>query len=896
MGTQSDTTRASGRRTPPGVALVGGALIALAACSQTAGVGAARSGTRLGAAQLEPSEGSPVASAPRVSHAPVLELLDRHETFAFNRGAAEIVDYHAPSRRVFVVDSGAARVRVLELGASGFRRGERGLEPGLDIARSEANDTHDFETREVTSLAVGGDWVAVAVPAARNDRRGRVAFYSAGDLRFLGSVTVGFGPDMLTFTPDGQRVLVANEGEQVRSRDERIIADPEGSVSIIDLRDGVQRPQVSHARFDQFDARVEEYRAAGVRIARLGDRFFESGEGEVRLSRDLEPEYVAVSPDGASAWVSLQENDAVAKLDIASGSFVDLFPLGVKDFSLGQPTLARVPLGAPAVAEPGIPGRFEALGSVAGLCFERSESQGGREVLYVLRGSALERHVLAPEGAGSTLAGHVDARLGRGERLRGLARDGQDGSFWIGDSTRPVVYRVQRDGQLLDEVALPDTESSGVAALAWDAARRHVIAFVEAPGTARWARLLVIDGDPGRPTFGERLVEHSYPLGRAGTHPVAATLVEPQRLIVAERSDAGQTDMLYRIDLTGAGDVRALERGGLPVDGAALEALLASHSFAPVHKRVAFGLSNPGAADVGVGLAALPGGRVALLGSAGVELLSGRMDATGAPATSAVLGVVSFDGQGGLDASDRDGSARLDRWPVLGAYMPDGIAALRVGGAEYFLTANEGDTRGYDAERLRDLELDPSRFPNAAALQSSASLGRLKVSTLDGDLDGDGDLDEVHAFGARSLSLWDRSGRLVFDTGSLFEDVTATALAEAFNSNNDENGSFDSRSDDRGPEPEGLTVAEIDGRTYAFVGLERVGGIVVLDVTQPSHVRFVEYDNLRDFSGDVERGAARDLGPEGLKFVPAGSSPTGRGLLLVANEVSGTTTAYDVNL
>jgi len=233
---------------------------------------------------------------------------------------------------------------------------------------------------------------------------------------------------------------------------------------------------------------------------------------------------------------------------------------------------------------------------------------------------------------------------------------------------------------------------------------------------------------------------------------------------------------------------------------------------------------------------------------------------------------------------------------VLGAYMPDGIAALHVGGEEYFITANEGDTRGYDARRLRDLELDPARFPDAAALQSSANLGRLKVSLLDGDLDGDGDLDEVHAFGARSVSLWDRSGRLVFDTGSLLEEVTATALADAFNSNNAANASFDTRSDDRGPEPEGLAVAAIGGRTYAFVGLERVGGIVILDVTDPSEVRFVEYDNLRDFSVDVERGAALDLGPEGLKFVPPASSPTGRGLLLVANEVSGTTTAYDVNL
>jgi hypothetical protein len=898
MSRQSDATRASGQRASRDLSILGAGLLALAACSQTAGVGAARSGTRLGAAQLEPRDGTSVVSAPGASGAPVLELLDRHETFAFNRGAAEIVDYHAPSRRVFVVDSGAARVRVLELGASGFRRGERALEPGLDIARSEDGDAHDFETRAVTSLAVAGDWVAVAVPASRNDRRGRVALYSAADLRFVRSATVGFGPDMLTFTPDGQRILVANEGEQVRSRDERIIADPEGSVSIIDLRGGVQRLQVSHARFDSFDARIEEYRAAGVRIGRLGDRFFESGDGEVRLSRDLEPEYVAVTPDGSSAWVTLQENDAVAKLDIGSASFVDIFPLGVKDFSRGQPRLARVSLAAPSVvagsgqqveAE-----RVEARSNVAGLCFEPAESQDGREVMYVLRGSALERHRVAPDGVTSSLVGNADARLGGAERLRGLARDSQDGSFWLGDATRAVLYRLGGDGGLLDEVKLPGAERGGVAALAWDADRRHLIALLDAPAAARWARLLVIDADPGRPSFGEAITEHAYP-SRAGAHPVAATWVEPGRLIVTERSDAGHTDVLYRVDLTGAGDVRALERGGLAADAAALEALLGSHALVPVHKRVSFGVSNPGA-DVGAGLAALPGGRVALLGGAGLELSSGRVGAASAPAPGAVLGVVSFDGQGGLDASDRDGTARLDRWPVLGAYMPDGIATLRAGGDDYFITANEGDTRGYDVERLRDLELDPSRFPNAAALQSSASLGRLKVSSLDGDLDGDGDLDEVHAFGARSLSVWDRAGRLVFDTGSLFEDVTATALAEAFNSNNDENGSFDSRSDDRGPEPEGLTVADIDGRTYAFVGLERVGGIVVLDITDPSQVRFVEYDNLRDFSGDVERGAARDLGPEGLKFVPAGSSPTGRGLLLVANEVSGTTTAYDVNL
>jgi choice-of-anchor I-like protein/phytase-like protein len=896
MVRQSDATRPDRGCGAAVSALLAAALMALAACSQSAGAGAARAGTRLGAAELGPSERQRAPAAPAAS--PALELLDRHETFAFNRGAAEIVDYHAPSRHVFVVDSGAARVRVLELGASGFGGGERVLEPARDIARSEEHDAQEFDTREVTSLAVGGDLVAVTVPAARNDRPGLVVFYAAFDLQYLGSVSVGFGPDMLTFTPDARRILVANEGEQVRNAEERIIADPEGSVSIIDLRDGVQRPLVSHARFDRFDGRVEEYRAAGVRIGRLGDRFFESGEGKVRLSRDLEPEYIAVAPDGQSAWVSLQENDAVAKLDIESASFVDIFPLGVKDFSMGQPRLAQVPLPSPA--DPGdTPAAARAVQPMTGLCYAPGESRGGHDVMYVLRGTRLERLELTPERAWSTGVNELDRRLDRGQLLHGLARDERDGSFWLGDAARPILYRVDRDGRLLAEVPLPGVEHGGVehggvAALAWEATRHQLLVFTAA--TARWSRVLVIDGDPERSSFGEPIAEHVYPLGGgAGAQPVAVAVVEPGRLVVTERSADGQTDMLYRVDLTGAGDVRASGLGRPAPDPVALEVLLAARSLAPAHKRAAFGVSNPVAAGGSAGLALLPGGRLALLGGAALSLLPGRRD-TRQAAPAAVLGLVSFDGSPGLDASDRDGSARIGCWPVLGAYMPDGIAALRAGGEEYFITANEGDTRGYDAERLRDLELDPQRFPDAVDLQSSAGLGRLKVSTLDGDLDGDGDLDEVHAFGARSLSLWDRFGRLVFDTGALFEEVTARALREAFNSNNDDNGSFDSRSDDRGPEPEGLAVAEIEGRSYAFVGLERVGGIVVLDVTDPSNVRFVEYDNPRDFAGDPRRGAARDLGPEGLKFVPASSSPTGRGLLLVANEVSGTTTAYDVNL
>ncbi|HWO11254.1 MAG TPA: esterase-like activity of phytase family protein, partial [Polyangiaceae bacterium] len=741
------------------------------------------------------------------------------------------------------------------------------------------------------------------------DRRGRVAFYAADELRYLGAVAVGFVPDMLTFTPDGRRVLVANEGEQVRDADDRIMADPEGSVSIIDLRAGVAAAQVSHARFERFDARVDEYRRAGVRIARLGDRFFESGAGAVRLSRDLEPEYIAVAADGKRAWVSLQENDAVALLDIESASFVEIFPLGLKDFSRGQPSLDRISLSAPAAGANEVAASDAAASAAAagGLWFDPGESRGDQEVLYLLRGAAIERHVLEGGRATCTAVVELEPGLASGAGLRGLARDARDGAFWVGDAARAVVYRVAADGRLQHRLELPSAARSGVAALALDPSAQRVLAFLEPPLASAtdappWARLVVIDAEPRRASFGARLAEYLYPRGEAGgeasVRVVAATLAEPERLLVAERGPDG-ADAVFHIDLAGAGDLRAVERGPLPLDDGTLRELLDGGALQPVHKRALVRVANAEAPGAVAGLALLGAGRLALLGAPGLQLWPGQVGgapARGSEAARPLLGVVRFDGQLGLDASDRDGAVRLSRWPVLGAYMPDGIAALHVGGEEYFITANEGDTRGYDARRLRDLELDPARFPDAAALQSSANLGRLKVSLLDGDLDGDGDLDEVHAFGARSVSLWDRSGRLVFDTGSLLEEVTATALADAFNSNNAANASFDTRSDDRGPEPEGLAVAAIGGRTYAFVGLERVGGIVILDVTDPSEVRFVEYDNLRDFSVDVERGAALDLGPEGLKFVPPASSPTGRGLLLVANEVSGTTTAYDVNL
>ena len=250
-----------------------------------------------------------------------------------------------------------------------------------------------------------------------------------------------------------------------------------------------------------------------------------------------------------------------------------------------------------------------------------------------------------------------------------------------------------------------------------------------------------------------------------------------------------------------------------------------------------------------------------------------------------------------LDASDRDAGINIQRWPVFGMYLPDAIASFRVRGTSYLVTANEGDARDYPAfaeeARVKDLVLDERWVPAAASLQADEHLGRLTVTTTLGDSDGDGRYERLFAFGGRSISVWDTDARQVWDSGSTIERLTAAALPDAFNSDNTENDSFDARSDNKGPEPEGITVATLFGRPFAFVVLERVGGIVVFDFSNPRSPRFVTYVNNRDFAAtDVMQ--ARDLGPEGVLVISERDSPNGRPLLVVSNEVSGTTTVYEI--
>ena len=250
-----------------------------------------------------------------------------------------------------------------------------------------------------------------------------------------------------------------------------------------------------------------------------------------------------------------------------------------------------------------------------------------------------------------------------------------------------------------------------------------------------------------------------------------------------------------------------------------------------------------------------------------------------------------------LDISDQGGVVEIANWPVKGVYMPDAIASYKVGGKTYLVTANEGDAREYNAysEIVRAgsaaYVLDPVAFPYADALK--ANIGRINVTTASGDKDGDGDFDEIHAFGSRSISIWDAAtGALVWDSGDQLEMITSKhpIYGSVFNASN-ANNTLKNRSDDKGPEPEGVTVAVIAGQTYAFIALERIGGCMVYNVTDPANPVYVDYKNTRNL---LAYGG--DNGAEGIIYISAANSPTGVPIVILANEVSSTLSFYSVNL
>lgn len=486
---------------------------------------------------------------------------------------AEISAYDTLSKRVYTVAGPA--MEYYSLSNAGLLSGPTNMPIGFTSAGNNIVPN---------SVAVKNGIVAVGyaiVDAVSNAQQpGVVAFYNSTSGAYLNQVTVGYLPDMILFTPDGTKILTANEGEP-NSYGQGNSYDPEGSVSIIDISGGVGVATVQTAGFTSFNPNMAALKAAGVRIFGPG----------ATVAQDLEPEYIAISPDGTKAFVTLQENNAVAELDIATATITQILPLGLKNHNL-------------------------------------------------------------------------------------------------------------------------------------------------------------------------------------------------------------------------AGN--------------------------------------------------------------------------------------------GMDASDRDlspaftaGTINIQNWPIYGMYMPDAISRFTVGGNTYYITANEGDSRAYTGytEEIRvgagGYVLDPTVFPNAATLKLNQNLGRLQLTNASGDTDGDGDFDEIHAFGARSFSIWNSSFTQVFDCGDQLEQITAAQFPGRFNADNTDNttASFDTRSDNKGPEPEAVTTGTINGILYAFVGSERSGDIFVYDISNPNAPVFKQYiDHPSDF------------GVEGLIFIPANESPTGKALIISSAEISKTVTVYEFSL
>lgn len=266
------------------------------------------------------------------------------------------------------------------------------------------------------------------------------------------------------------------------------------------------------------------------------------------------------------------------------------------------------------------------------------------------------------------------------------------------------------------------------------------------------------------------------------------------------------------------------------------------------------------------------------------------------------LGLKDF-ARSGLDASAADKATKPRPWPVLGLRQPDTVVSWTHGGTTWFAVTEEGEWRegpSFDERvKVADLALAPELAARCAAVagtgtdtKDATALGGLTVSRPASDRDGDGVAERLVAFGGRGISIWELRGddiAFAWDSGDQVERTVALEAPMVAKAS-------DARSTARGPEPEGLAIGEVAGRTLLFCGLERSGGIMTWDVTDPRAPEPLGSVHRRDPAADPKKdlAAAGDLGPEGLLFIPAGASPNGRPMLVVCNEVSGTTTMWEV--
>ncbi len=966
-----------------------------------------------------------VGTSPLFSQEMKLTYQSTYSTNIFKNGAAEIAAFDKATARLFFTNADANTITIVDISDP--------KNPVFfkDLALSTFGGS-------VNSVAVSDGIVAVALEADPKQNPGAVVFFDT-DGNYLNDVAVGALPDMVVFTNDGSKVLTANEGEP----DDDYLVDPEGSVSIIDISEGVASASVTNVTFTNYNDKKASLQNKGIRI--FGPN--------ATVAQDLEPEYITVTPDDSRAYVSLQENNGLAVIDLNSNELVDILPLGVKDHMSGSPSLREFHLNElvdlPALGVPVIDTVAQDtvfLSGFSGLYFDAKESTESKYVFYAIpdRGpneaAVNKSNVLAPaapdlgaltdlrpftlpnyqariakfevdiangtvsladqiflnrvegqnmrpiSGKGNVIGfdetpvriakvfddtttnffgvDYVDTTTFIGYRelildpyggdFEGILRD-ESGNFWMCDEYRPAIYQFASDGMLINrfvpegtadltipvlgfsfgagfygQEVLPSVYNSrranrGFEAIAYDEDAKIIYAFiqspVETPGSAEVRNNSDVIRILGMSTVDNSVVaEYVYLLERNRDGGIGnrvdkigdATYIGNGKFLIIERDssqpgeDTGQK-YVFEIDITNATNLRqdanlttlANKSSSTGVDDKTLEMMtaddLAAAGLRPAFKRKIVNLPTLGyqPSDKAEGIALLPDGSIAVLNDNDFGLAGAGVSDVSS------LGIISFGTNYSLDASNTDEAVNINNHPVLGMYQPDAITSYNIGGQNYIFSANEGDSRDYDGfseeERIKDFSLDAGQFASPTSLLEDNALGRLKTTSANGDLDGDKDFDRLFSYGARSFSIWDEVGNLVYDSGNDFETITSQYEGgKYFNSNNDDNDSFDSRSDDKGPEPEAIELGRIGEDIYAFIGLERMGGIMVYNVNDPKKPQYVSYINNRDFSFEANTAEAGDLGVEDIVFINLDDSPVTVPLVVTANEVSGTISIFSI--
>lgn len=923
-------------------------------------------------AQVPFDQGQVIKFASRYTHVPA----------AYAEGAAESVAYDPSTQRVVFSNALENSITLLDVSNSAAPSKVRTIFMGAYGGG-------------VNSVAVRNGVIAVAVEDVVKQSPGRLVMFDTNG-EYLSQVVVGSLPDQCVFTPDGLTVIVCNEGEPNSSYTE----DPEGSVSIVNVSNP-RTPILQTVTFSSLNDKVDSLRALGIRIFGPG----------ATVSKDLEPEYAAISPDSKTAYVSIQEANALAIIDIPSATLTRLVPLGFKDHRRGVADISSYPWNDRPVLASTDKGQEILLGGFSGLWFEGYGATPERLVFLTHPdrgpnaepsnvGGVVSRPFVLPTYQAEVIRFELDRTTGEftllnrvplfrkdgttpitglpnlqagapgmaytdeipvdlygvrldndpyGADLEGMVVDA-NGTWWFVDEYRPAIYNFSNNGVLIERYVPEGTAASvgaadgafGVEAIPAVYAKRRanrgfeavalegnmLYAFIQSPidnpdmtndATSKvsgWTRILAFDIST-KQIVGEYLYplfERSLGVDKIGD----AVSTGPGSMMVIERDDRlgpNARKYVYEIKLNGATNL--LTNPPVLAIGETLESLsfaqVVAKGIVPVHKKKSVSLASQGytAGDKPEGLARISDREFAVVNDNdfGVGASTLPTPPTGLielnPDAIPTLGLIQFSG-GGLDGSDRDNAINISNWPVYGMYMPDAITVLTVNGQTLIATANEGDAREYDPleEEVRisssRVVLDPAVTAAYPSIKSNAGIGRLNITNTMGDLDGDGDYDELYSFGARSVTLWNTDGNLVWDSGDLMEKVTSMAYPTRFNASNTD-ASFDSRSDNKGPEPEAVTWGTINDSTYVFVGLERIGHTMMLNVTNPLQPTFVDYLNTRDFSvaqdvSSIENGTLGDVGPEVMAWVSPAQSPNGFGLVITGNEVSGTVSMFEVRI